>query len=298
MSQSDASAPHANQTLTPPHSTAGGAPMDSRATPATTSSSPPPPTKRNWHPKVTTDAVQAACQVVLVVLGIFGYFYTVVPVFDKTELDNQIATLTKEQRQLKHDNSDLEQVNSGLQQDNSRLQNSLDTYKANLVLGVKRLFLADVVSKAEPYKCSPTVYDNRSGEIKTFPAPVTGAMLIEDNLNDTAFDLLEAPDRAALLGKIKGFAAQHTPADELGSAIQIQHVAALTGPLAIATYSGNQNPFVFCQTEVPLSQRAFAAFGRGLTALQATLTNGQLPPIQFSACPDLGQLPQCPGAGK
>jgi hypothetical protein len=114
MSQSDLTAPQSNETVTPdPQAPAGdthaasGEKLDSIAKPASASGPPPPPKWkdwpqkwRNWHPKVTTDVVNAGCQVVLVVLGVFGYFYTVVPVFNKTELDNQITTLTGEKTQI------------------------------------------------------------------------------------------------------------------------------------------------------------------------------------------------------
>jgi hypothetical protein len=282
MSQSDSTAPKSSESLPPPQVPAGDTHMESNAKLENAVGPPPSPKggiskggkinwrkpkerKGNWHEplQATTDIVQAVCQVALVVLGIYGYVYTILPVFNKATLENQIAA-----------------------------------YRTNLLSSVARLFLTDVVSKAEQYKCSPTVYDTGSGQVHTFPPAVTGTMLVEGNLNDPAFDLLPASDRAALDGKIRDFVAHHTPADELASALQIQHFAALTGPLNVATASSNQNPFKFCQADVPISKQAFQLFGRGLTALQATLTTDQLPSIQFSACPDLGQLPKCPSTQK
>ncbi len=241
--------------------------------------------------KPVTDIVQALCAIGLLALGVFGYVYTVLPLYSKAVLEEETARLTLDNDKLKQDNDKLKQANVGLQQQEAQEEKNLAAYRTTVIPYVADQFLNKVRSKADSYKCSPTVFD-RGFPDRPIPAPATGASVIEANLKNQEFNLLPDAEKATLTDTINKFVAGY-PQGGLSSELQIIHAAHFTGPLAAMPMPWS-DPFKFCEGERVNSERAFQLFGRALTALQTQLIPNRHETIEFALCHDLGILSKCP----
>jgi hypothetical protein len=232
--------------------------------------------------------IQALCAVGLLALGAIGYVYTVLPLYSTAVLEEEASHLKLDNQHLKRDNDEL-----GLQK--SQIEKELTDYRLTATLYVTDQFLTKVESTAGAYRCSPTVLD-RGAENVVPPSPMTGAKLIETNLNNREFNLLPETERRDLVKIITDFVAAFSPREDFTAALEIQHVASFTGPNA-GLPKPWPDPFKFCEEERRSSERAFQSFGRGLTALQTRLLSTPHNPIVFSACRELGLLPRCANSG-
>jgi hypothetical protein len=209
-----------------------------------------------------TDSVQATCAVGLLALAVFGYFYTVRPTYLKDRLDKEVGELQEELKKFRQTNR---------------------TY-------VVKQFLGKVESDAQSYKCSPTVYD-LGARNQAPPPPKTGEALIEINFKNPEFLLISDNDRLALIGSIEDFAKRRYGSTGFTSALETQHTAHFTGPLAGIELDKRQGLFRFSQTERDDSEAVFQSFDAAMTALQTYLLPNNSTPIKSRPCIDLGIAP-------
>jgi hypothetical protein len=162
------------------------------------------------------------------VLGLVGYFYTVQPAFRRDLLQEQVDQLTK----------------------------ALNKYNDTSRPYVIRQFLGKILSDAPRYRCGPKVWDLGAGNV-TPPPPKTAAKLLEINLANEEFQLLDNGRRVLLIASIEDFV-KHRYADPLGFSIELetQHVTHFTGPLA--AFPRPPNIFRFSQDESQKSEKAFS----------------------------------------
>jgi hypothetical protein len=207
-----------------------------------------------------TDTVQAVCTIGLLALAAFGYYWSVLPNYSKSQLEEEAAKLKKE----------------------------VSDYTNNLRQFAIAQFLGKVQSEAQSYKCSPTVFDRGFGN-RSLPIPKTGDAVIEDNLKNSEFTLLHDPDRINLIDSIVDFVKRRDPTGGFAATLEIQHSAFLTGPLAAV--QKRDDLFRFSQAERDQSGAAFGSFDKSMTALQAYLLPDVKTPIRSKPCPNLGLAP-------
>lgn len=209
-----------------------------------------------------TDAVQALSAIGLLILGLFGYFYTVQPAFRRDLLQEQVDQLTK----------------------------TVNKYNDTSRPYVIRQFLGKVLSDAARYTCGPTVWDLRADNLPP-PPPKNGAKLIEINLANEEFQLLDSDRRVLLTAAIEDFV-KHRYADPQGFSLELetQHSAHFSGPLS--AFPRSPNLFRFSQDESQKSEKAFQSFNRAMTALRADLLPDETSPAAaVRSCIDLGANP-------
>lgn len=235
--------------------------------------------------KSLTDVIQAGCAVGLLVLGFYGYVYTVLPLYSKAVLEEENSRLTLDSEKLKKEKTDLQyQV--------AKEEKNLNDYRRTVIPYVTEQFINKISSKADSYKCSPTVFDIGFPE-RQIPEPATGASLIKANLKNQEFNLLPESEKQTLIENVDKFVAGY-PIDELSLKLQVIHAAHFTGPLAGLSQKW-ADPFKFCRGEHANVDHALQLFGKALTALQTQLSSNQQT-IQFTPCNNLGVLPECTSA--
>jgi len=172
-----------------------------------------------------TDVVQTLCTVGLLALGVIGYVYTVLPIYSK-------AVLEEEASKLKLDLGNLATEKKSLEEENARDRHQLDEYVKSIRPYVVEQFLGKIRSELERYQRGPTIFD-LSGRNDPTPAPATGMSLIEQNLRNKEFSLLQEPDRAALTKMIRDFVAGYSDQTAFNSPLDIRVALPITGPIAV-----------------------------------------------------------------
>jgi hypothetical protein len=216
------------------------------------------------------DVVQTLCAVGLLVLGVIGYIYTVLPLYSK-------AVIEEEASKLKLDVEKLATEKKSLESENERNRQQLDEYIKSIRPYVAKQFLGKIRSELEQYQRAPTIFD-LSGRNEPIPAPATGMSVIEKNLKNEEFSLLREPDRVALIKMIADFVAGYSDPAAFDSPLDIRVALPVTGPAAALSQQRLREVLESFPADSQRLKSAQQAFEKAVNALQAYLLPANVPP--------------------